>query len=707
MTAASISSLRADFAEREASLHVFDIFSGTGTPGEDGTPDMPGAGEEDPGLSVSDIAAISTFGALGLTGASYALMRYGAARPVEPVLEPMKFLYQKIQIGKAIEAAQDGKGVTKLMELMPYVGTPVKRMNIDALWGQVAARLEDLQKLVDGAETAMNATDATFNRLETVGRAGFITFGSLSLLGATATGLTAAFHDRAVPLVDDVDAVFDGLDARAARRVDKALSEFGFRSDQALGGIDATIADIGGLVGDLPDFDALRDQMAEFESLFDPIGAAAAEIAKLVKPAEDFLNVAQIIGAPIEGVFQLFENPPKILPIIVGYEEITPGFWLTVPDPIWSDPFRTKQVWIEPVRIPIPGFTELFDPIPRSEVQKIIDLILSIAGLPQQLLEEVLAPILTPIQNEIDKILQPILDELNPFADYLDDYTLARDAIEGLRAKLDAVVADLQAAIDRVADAIGDLDPIEEIGAPDAAGMATFFGGRAGERIVGDLADESGGFLGGALLQGNGGDDEILGTRAADFLGGGGGKDVVKAGGGADVVLGGSGDDDLAGGDGADVILGGDGDDRIGGGGGADRIYGGDGEDVISGDEGRDVLSGGDSADRFVFASVSDLGKSRKGADLLLDFTPGEDVIDLRRIDATPDDARDGAFAWRGETRNLGRGEEGAIAFRKIDRPGRDLDETRISIDLDGDRGPEAIIRLSGLVDLGAGDVLL
>lgn len=61
------------------------------------------------------------------------------------------------------------------------------------------------------------------------------------------------------------------------------------------------------------------------------------------------------------------------------------------------------------------------------------------------------------------------------------------------------------------------------------------------------------------------------------------------------------------------------------------------GADVLQGNRGRDVLSGGDDSDVFRFASVGDSYRTdtKAASDRVLDFNPGEDVIDLTPLGFT------------------------------------------------------------------------
>ncbi len=75
-----------------------------------------------------------------------------------------------------------------------------------------------------------------------------------------------------------------------------------------------------------------------------------------------------------------------------------------------------------------------------------------------------------------------------------------------------------------------------------------------------------------------------------------------------------------------DVLVGSDGNDRIEGRRGLDTILGGAGNDIILGGPGVDILTGGAGRDTFVFESVDE------GLDVIRDFNPAEDLIDLSAI---------------------------------------------------------------------------
>ena len=123
-------------------------------------------------------------------------------------------------------------------------------------------------------------------------------------------------------------------------------------------------------------------------------------------------------------------------------------------------------------------------------------------------------------------------------------------------------------------------------------------------------------------------------------------------------------------GDGADLLSGGAGNDRILGGAGNDALYGGVGNDLLFGGSqndflyggsGRDLMSGGTGADMFVFNAPSDSPLGSTTRDMIMDFTPGTDRINLSRIDAKAGPAGDQAFSYIGAASFTGEGQIRAV----------------------------------------------
>ena len=117
--------------------------------------------------------------------------------------------------------------------------------------------------------------------------------------------------------------------------------------------------------------------------------------------------------------------------------------------------------------------------------------------------------------------------------------------------------------------------------------------------------------------------------------------------------------------------------DRIEGGIGADTIIGSSGDDKIVGGAGRDTVTGGAGADMFSFASLSD-SPVGSGHDTITDFELGIDLIDLAPLDAKSTPGGNQGFAFIGEN-----GFNGAQGELRIDTSTNGV--TKIFGDVDGD----------------------
>jgi len=120
-------------------------------------------------------------------------------------------------------------------------------------------------------------------------------------------------------------------------------------------------------------------------------------------------------------------------------------------------------------------------------------------------------------------------------------------------------------------------------------------------------------------------------------------------------------------------------------------LIGGIGADVLVGGHGADVLNGGDGDDIFVFSSTKD--SARKAADLITDFTSGEDQIALTKSLA-------GDYTLLDFKQGLS-GDDAEISWRY--KHG----DTIVTMDQDGDGHGDLTIRLDHKVSLTASDFLL
>ena len=156
-------------------------------------------------------------------------------------------------------------------------------------------------------------------------------------------------------------------------------------------------------------------------------------------------------------------------------------------------------------------------------------------------------------------------------------------------------------------------------------------GGVDNDRLYGDAGDDSlvGGegddtLDGGAdsdVIDGGAGNDKLTDTEGSNSLYGNDGDDLLFAGMDDDTLYGDAGSDILHSDAGNDQLFGGVGDDELNGGEGDDNLFGGEGNDIIGGLSGNDTLAGDAGSDRFII--------STEGTDIVTDFTPDEDLLEL------------------------------------------------------------------------------
>ena len=193
--------------------------------------------------------------------------------------------------------------------------------------------------------------------------------------------------------------------------------------------------------------------------------------------------------------------------------------------------------------------------------------------------------------------------------------------------------------------------------------------------------------FGAAIENGVGGDgnDTLLGNWLDNDLAGNGGHDHVRGRGGNDTLVGGRQ---------GDWLNSGNGNDRLVGGIGHDRLFGGSGDDQLLGGRGGDHLTGGGGHDSFVFSNPA-----QYGGDIVTDFKPDCDTIDLRRIDANCNIDGNQAFHFIGS--DAFSGQAGEL------RSFNDQGHTVITGDTDGDMRGDFQIELDGTLALHATDFML
>jgi len=198
-----------------------------------------------------------------------------------------------------------------------------------------------------------------------------------------------------------------------------------------------------------------------------------------------------------------------------------------------------------------------------------------------------------------------------------------------------------------------------------------------GDLIIGsrDVNDNITGTAGADNISGDRGNDTLIGTAGSDTLNGGRDNDRLDGGLGADLLIGDTGNDVFVVDDRLDIVneLAAGGTDTVftslaaytlpdnvevltfSGTGSfagvgnalANVITGGSGADTFTGSLGADTITGGGGADVYLIRSTAEAGTGLT-RDVITDFAPGTDRIDLRAIDANPGTIGDQAFVFVG-----------------------------------------------------------
>ena len=221
------------------------------------------------------------------------------------------------------------------------------------------------------------------------------------------------------------------------------------------------------------------------------------------------------------------------------------------------------------------------------------------------------------------------------------------------------------------------------------AGQDTLIGGAGNDSLFGGADDD--------VLRGGADNDALDGGEGDDLLLGGAGNDTLFGVAGEDTLMGGAGQDRLDGGNDDDLLDGGAGNDTLFGRAGNDTLLGGAGNDVLEGGFGADLLDGGAGFDSFVFRARGE--SYGQGIDTIRGFQPGEDVIDLSRIDANTLVAGRQAFTYVFTAPFSGTA--GELRVEVV--PGQRI----VMADVDGDRTADFVLYLEGTPILAASSFIL
>jgi serralysin len=160
-------------------------------------------------------------------------------------------------------------------------------------------------------------------------------------------------------------------------------------------------------------------------------------------------------------------------------------------------------------------------------------------------------------------------------------------------------------------------------------------------------------------------------------------------------------------GTGADYLLGNAGDDVLRGRRGNDRMVGGEGNDALSGGTGGDYLVGNEGADVFLYSDVEEsqnvVVNGANQLDQIVDFTQGQDKIDLSDIDGNDVLDGDQAFTFLADPGNHTGDWSGFVWATANAQSGFAM----INVSTDGDAEAEMQIYMSHAYTFTPGDFIL
>jgi serralysin len=245
--------------------------------------------------------------------------------------------------------------------------------------------------------------------------------------------------------------------------------------------------------------------------------------------------------------------------------------------------------------------------------------------------------------------------------------------------------------------------------------MADINGTNRDDRLEGgNNADTISGFSGNDTLLGFGGDDTFFGRNGNDTIDGGGDIDtaayfdsgdrgisanlatgrVVDAFGDLDTLIS---IERVVGTDLKDTLTGGNNDDGLSGRSGDDTLDGAGGNDLIFGGLGADTMTGGVGNDTFVYTSITHSPAQAGFRDIITDFKPSLDKIDVSAIDARTNVSGEQAFSFIGNQAFSAAGQARAVFSGG----------TLIQFETSGDGVADFEILLDDTVSLAGTDIIL
>lgn len=147
--------------------------------------------------------------------------------------------------------------------------------------------------------------------------------------------------------------------------------------------------------------------------------------------------------------------------------------------------------------------------------------------------------------------------------------------------------------------------------------------------------------------------------------------------------------------------------DALYGDGGNDSLLGGKANDTLVGGSGADILHGGAGADFFQFDSAGHIGRTAGHRDIIDDWNPAADYIDLRAIDAKSGVSGNNAFSFVAAAGSAFSGAKGELRWVQKDYAGTAHDKTLVIGDINGDKAADFTLEIKGLHTMHAVDFLL
>lgn len=510
-------------------------------------------------------------------------------------------------ITDALSATSSTERIARIAEVLPGLGTSFRRANIDELLGEAADTARGFQREIGRIDTAYTESYERWQSIESNAQDAQL---ALGVLGTAITAFAYAQNgfrtgdwsprllrqsaDSANAAEDDPRLV-NAITAWSDRFFD-AADPFTAGQRQLQEAVDAVEAQL----------ETVVERLSGLEDVIDRVEDLIGTLSGLPAALEPFTDVLGAVAAPFDAIFDFLESPPRVFGV------------------------------------------PIFPSISRADIDEIVDFLSGISDFIFGFLDPILDPLLRPVQDALGDVFARLLP-IRGFVDPMND--------------LDALLADLRDAVtvfdglfDPITEAIADLgglpDFIEEIETPDAGETrVTFFGGDGHDVILGRVlpaSAEDGPGIGGAVLWGNGGNDRLTGTEAADMLAGGDGDDRAWGLGADDVMFGHVGDDRLFGDDGNDIVTGNTGNDLLDGGAGDDDMAGNAGNDLMRGGTGADDMVGGSGLDTLLGGTEADRLTGGGDADRLIggegdDTVLGNDGDDMAKGNAGDDLLRGGA----------------------------------------------------------------